>query len=373
MTRRTWRSTALVVLTAAVVAGALAGCTPAPTTTGVTVPEKSISGPAVSADGRWVAFLAGSDLYLYDRSSGSSSLVVHGAGTPAISGDGRYLAFVSMLDLTGNGASHRDVFVWDRTTAEVTQLTHGNGDSGMSTYDESSPPVDISVDGRVLAFTTKATDIVPGGNRSGSLVALDRDTGVASVIASPMSGHADNPSLSGDGRFVSYTLHAIDEYRGTIHRLDRSTGEDLVLDPGYGSSISSDGKRVAYERFLGSGGSEAVVWTAEEGGLVPTKVVDPTTDGGYRGVPDISADGRTVAFMHQPSPTDAHPRFWPFDVFVWDLDTDALTRVTDGGDPSWSGYPTISSDGRTVAFVTTSDLVVPGARTQAALGIWHRP
>ncbi len=242
---RSMRRIAPTPLAAAVVALALvlSGCTPAPTTTAVTVPGSSTSAPAESVDGRWTAFLAGddanaSDLYVYDRTTASSTFIAHGAAAPSISGDGRYVAFTSSADLLGTGPHHRDVFVWDRTTHGLSQVTHGNADSGVDdgAGDLDHRPQAISADGRILAFTTQATDLVPGGNIAGSMVSVDRSTGAVTLERPGNPGRpALDPALSADGRYLSFVQDFVQWPDGPatgtrVHRRDRATGTDVDID-----------------------------------------------------------------------------------------------------------------------------------------------
>ncbi len=380
MTRRTWRSAALVALTAVVMAGTLAGCTSAPTTVGVSVPGMNTTAPAVSADGRWIAFLsvaqpgmnAPGDLYVYDRTTATTTFVAHRTGLPAISGDGRYVAFMTNADPLGTGTYYRQVFTWDRVTGALAQLTRGNADSGDEDSGAGSRPA-ISADGTVIAFATAATDVVPGGNTSGALLAVDRTTGATSLVRESAGQVLSDVDLSHDGRYASLIVHARNFPRGTVHRLDRATGTDLAIDDALSASISGDGSRVAYERFGSDQTSVTVLWDAGDGTAAPTTTVDPAAGARYRGMPSISSDGSAIAFARQGFFDGVTPESMTWDVYVWDIDTGTLTQVTQGGRTGWSVYPSMSGDGRTVAFLTTASTVVPTAsNTTATVAVWHR-
>lgn len=142
--------------------------------------DASSGSPAISGDGRVVAFgtttvdntgeFVYSRVFARDRLAGTTaqmSLDVHGADpndssiSPAISGDGRYVAFASAAtDLVagdGNGAS--DVFVRDRTTGTTRRASVDA--LGGEANDRSSFP-DLSADGRYVAFASRATNLVAG-------------------------------------------------------------------------------------------------------------------------------------------------------------------------------------------------------------------
>ena len=138
--------------------------------------------PAISADGRYVAFGSDasnlvpgdtngtSDVFVRDLRSGTTQRVsVATDGTqangdsdsPAISADGRYVAFASYASnlVPGDTNGTADVFVRDlrsgttRRVSVATDGTQANGDSG-------SPA--ISADGRYVAFESDASNLVPG-------------------------------------------------------------------------------------------------------------------------------------------------------------------------------------------------------------------
>ena len=138
--------------------------------------------PAISGDGRYVAFVSGAtnlvrgdrnrsaDVFLYDTSPGSTVLVSRGAkggaangasGLPAISADGKMVAFQS--DASISCAPSRcpaavedinllpDVFLFDRATAAVTRISDDRTGGWMAP--SVGPALDAS--GRVVAFTSR--------------------------------------------------------------------------------------------------------------------------------------------------------------------------------------------------------------------------
>jgi len=157
------------------------------TTTGAQLPKGTSILPAVSADGRWVAFASTSPLeatgravndespirhvYLRDRSSGTTLRVsrsprgapLDGDSTlPALSGDGRFVAYASdatnLADNDGNRAS--DLFLFDREkedTILVSRAANGAVAGGMSTNPS------LSSDGRFVAFQSDAANLVCAG------------------------------------------------------------------------------------------------------------------------------------------------------------------------------------------------------------------
>lgn len=139
-----------------------------------TAPDKASDQPTVSADGRWVAFTstapllpsdddAYEDIYLFDRRSGALTHLIAGANhhvnNPILSADGRYVAFQTIAsNLFGEPSYDYDVAVLDRTDATIDLVsevpaggTPGNDDSQLH---------DLSDDGRIVAFTSTASNLV---------------------------------------------------------------------------------------------------------------------------------------------------------------------------------------------------------------------
>ncbi len=136
---------------------------------------------AISGDGRYVAFhstgtnLVSGDLddntevFLHDLSNGQTTRVAlsstgavgnSNSSAPALSYDGRYVAFGSQSDnlVTGDTNALRDVFVFDRqaaTTVRVSVSALGAQSDGASRYPS------ISGDGSAIAFDSAATNLVP--------------------------------------------------------------------------------------------------------------------------------------------------------------------------------------------------------------------
>jgi len=118
------------------------------------------------------------------------------SGSPSISGDGRYVAFSSvatnLVPDDTNGTS--DVFVRDRSTGVTRRASVAS--NGVQSDGDARDPV-ISRDGRYVAFVSDATNLVPGNGRRSFQVNLHdlatRQTSLVSVAI-------DGARASGDCR-----------------------------------------------------------------------------------------------------------------------------------------------------------------------------
>jgi hypothetical protein len=182
---------------------------------------------AISADGRYVAFTDqhrvgqdrwGKDVYVRDRLGGKTSLVsvstdgVRGDGLsfgPTISGDGRYIVYTSYADnlVPGDVGGFADVFLRDQVAGTTELLsTSATGEFGNA---YSAGPT-ISADGRYVAFSSLATNLVPGDvNRSIDVFIKDRVTGRTDLVSRSSSGApgdrgSGGSAISADGRFVAF-------------------------------------------------------------------------------------------------------------------------------------------------------------------------
>jgi len=252
---------------------------------------------------------------------------------PAISADGMAVAFVSYASnlVPGDGNSRRDIFVWDKSSDTISRVSLST--SGVQSGYESLNPA-ISGDGRFVGFDSRAPNFVVGDTNASSDVFLrDRLTNVTtriSVSASGVQGEAGstNPSISGDGRYIAFESDANNLVSGDLgsHDIfvkDRVTGTVRLI------SLTWDGKPANFR--------------CEK--------------------PNISNDGRFVAFISSATnlvPIDTNNKQ---DVFLVDTLLNTITRVSVAGDGSEANDNSIgvslSSDGSRIAFVSYANNLVP--------------
>jgi hypothetical protein len=174
-------------------------------------------GPRISANGRFVLFRGvsadivpgstGSQLYLYDRTTRAVRRVAappppyHSAAHPSISDDGGRVAFTSTSGVT------TDVFVADTTTGAVRRVSETPAGAPAN---GASSEVDISGDGRQVAFATFATNLAtPDSNGMRDAVVRDLESGAFTRVSvgagnAEGNGHASAPALSRDGCIVAF-------------------------------------------------------------------------------------------------------------------------------------------------------------------------
>ncbi|MGH8637946.1 MAG: TolB family protein, partial [Burkholderiales bacterium] len=303
---------------------------------------------AIAADGRLVAVVSMarllpadtnslSDIYVLDRTSGTLTLeTVSPNGTvsngtsdnPRLSAGGRYLVFHSVgTNLTGlpDRNDVQDVFLRDRQAGITRRLSLGL--AGQEANANSAVPA-IDDEGAFVAFVSSATNLAPedDANGAGDDVYLVRvATGVISRVSLDNQGRqfdfAHSPSLDANGRLVAFT--ARERATPPAQRGGSKTLRDVAV----------------YVRDVTSGVTTCISCAR-----------DDARDGLPAFAPDLSADGRSVAFAVQSEPQRS-------DVAIHDRSSSVTTVITRKANARSAG-PRVSADGRAVVFESwASDLL----------------
>jgi Tol biopolymer transport system component len=327
----------------------------------------SIAG-GMSADGRLVVYSSdapnlvehdtnrATDVFLYDRGSGVTTRLSVGrggrqangsSGFPAISADGRYVAFTSLASNLVGGDTNRapDVFVRDLHTGRTTRVSVSSRGAQArcgAVGCESTEPA-LSANGRVVAFQSSAVNLVPHDtNRLGDVFVHDLRTGRterASVTSSGAQAGRDKtnngsnaPAISADGRYVVF--HSADS---NLVPHDTNRAFDVFVHDRRGGRTT----RVSVSRSGVQANQESL------------------------GALSISRDGRYVAFTSLASNLVPGDRNDITDVFVRDLRRGGTSLVSlgaandQGGDSSAVGGTAFSANDRYLAFSSYATLV-PG-------------
>ncbi|MEG4277599.1 calcium-binding protein, partial [Microcoleus sp. MON1_C1] len=318
--------------------------------------------PSISADGRFVAFASDASNLVPGDTNNSEDIFVRDiltnttigvsvdstgnpgnnfSGNPSISADGRFVAFTSVASnlVPGDTNGYIHVFVRDLSTNTTTRISV---DSAGNQGNRGSLSPSISANGRFVAFTSVATNLVPGDtNNSLDIFMRDLSTNTTTRVSVDSAGNQANNgsgdlSISADGRFVAFSSNAANLVPGDTNNNYDVFVRDLLTNTTTRVSVSSSGEQ-------GFGDSSS---------------------------PSISADGRFVAFSSSAAnlvPGDTNNGD---DIFVRDLSTNTTTRVSvdSAGNPgnNRSFASSISADGRRVAFSSSAANLVPGDTNNGA-------
>jgi Tol biopolymer transport system component len=340
------------------------------------------SDPVLSADGRFVAFASFAsnlvtgdtngtwDIFVHDRWDGTTQRVsIDSLGaqagsrsfSPAISGDGRFVAFLSRASnlVEGDTNGDEDVFVHDRLTG-ITERVSVAFDGAQADDDNFDPA--ISANGRFVVFDSPATNLVADDtNGTWDIFIRDRLTGTTERVSVDSSGNQTDgdsfdPAVSADGRFVTFDSYASDLVEGDANGAwdvfvrDRQEETTTRLSVGFdGAEADSDsfapapsaaGRFVTFYSIAtnivpgDSNGTWDVFVHDQQSGT--TERASVSADGGQANDvssrPAISADGRFVSFLSRSSNLSPLDTDTLSDLYVRDLGgSDNQPPIADAG------------------------------------------
>lgn len=351
--------------------------------------------PSLSGDGSRVAFVTSSrlhpddtddhpDIYVKDVATGELQLASRAANGdksqgrsfhPAISADGRRVAFVSGA---GNldPAGQTGVFVKDLASGSVLRA----GPAGEQLV--------LSADGSKVAFETLATGLDPRDtDEAPDVYVVDIETGSVTLASTSTDGVKANgdffhgsraASLSADGSMVAFAsgatnLHPDDTddhvdvfvknlVTGELRLVSTAADGTKATASSFAPSLSADGSILAFRSYASnlvpdfSGGFGQIFVKDLTTGAIQPASLSATGERADRGAadPSLSADGTRVAF--NSSSTNLHPAATDLlsDVYVKDLTSGAvhLASVSAAGHKgnNTSYQVSLAADGSAVAF-----------------------
>ncbi|MDQ2985195.1 MAG: hypothetical protein M3R13_00570 [Armatimonadota bacterium] len=281
--------------------------------------------------------------------------------------------------------------------AQLTQLVSLAYDGAQGNGDSPLVGAKISADGRYVVFRSEASNLIGVGNDTNGysdIFRRDLVSGATERISVDHDGgeifgfDCNNPSVSADGRFVTFGTTADnvvpgdtngfpdvfvrDTFLGTTTIASLADDESFGNERAFHSGISEDGNLViflSYASNLVPGASGGQVFVRNLAAGTTTLV-----SAGPGGVPgdgvsgetqiSLSADGRYACFASNATNLVASDTNNQGDIFVRDMLLGTTARVsvsstgTQGNGQSFS--PTISGTGRYVTFSSFSTTLVTG-------------
>lgn len=257
----------------------------------------------------------------------------------AISADGRRVAFTSGAAnlVSGDTNGRIDVFVRDVATGRTTRASVSSSEAqGDRSSGDGAPS--ISADGRYVAYTSRATNLV-AQDTNGTLDVFVRDLDAGTTRRVSVTNHgrqsngpSQDPFLTASGGRVAFRSEAMNLVRHDTNRASDIFVRNLTTRTTRRVSVSSREHQGNCGSFNGGG---------------------------------MSRRGRFVVFSSCASNLVRDDTNRAFDVFVRDRATGTTRRVSVGGSEAqakgFSGETTtISSDGRYVAFNSDAANLVRG-------------
>lgn len=331
-------------------------------TTRVSVSSAGLEGnapsfaPKISANGVFVVFASNasnlvtgdnngrSDIFVHNRLTGITTLVSKGftgkpgngdSLSPAINANGQIIAFDSFATnlVSGDTNGKRDVFVHNRANGKTVRVSVDS--AGVAGNLRSLTPA-INASGNLVAFASKATNLIPPGQDNNGVEDIfthnlvTKKTVRVSVDSAGNEGNAGSsePALNANGDVVAFASESALEAADT----------NLIND--------------IYVRNLKSGKTTRVsVSSAGQQANLPSNS------------PAISADGLIVAFKSSASNLIIGDTNFDRDIFIHNRLTGITNRVsvdTLGKEANLDSIsPAISAEGRYVAFQSLASNLVP--------------
>ena len=390
--------------------------------TGISVNSQDPQGlgsqdPAISSDGRFVVFESNADnlvpgdtngvvdVFVYDSTTNITSIIsidplgnvgdaasgtLNDGTIPAISENGRFVAFESTANnlVSTPTPATWDIFLRDRDSNTTTLISNNlNPNLDVGGNGDSRNPV-ISDNGQYVAFASVADNLVSGSANNFSNIFVNTLNGEPIQVSVGLNGNAISPAISADGRFVAFELeisatesqillHDRDSNNnGIFDEINATTTQVLIDSETFGQNatfseptISADGRFVGFESLVPGDDLRIFVYDRDPNSNQPLSQVSVNSAGeaanGLSSEHDLSSDGRFVTFASQATnlvPEDIDPTQ---DIFIHDRDPDGngifenngITRFVGGGGNS-SFQPTLSNDGRFVAFESAANDLV---------------
>lgn len=311
---------------------------------------------------------------------------------PAMAGLGRYVAFESNATnlVAGDLNFVQDVFLHDMLLGTTEMVSVGLG--GTMANGESKRSA-ISADGNRVAFTSLASNLgALDFNLTYDIYVRDRLAGTTTRVSESSLGVEGNglstrPAISADGNSVAFRSLASNLVPNDLNLIDDIFVRDLVAGTTERVSVSTgglEGNATSDRPTVSGDGSRVAFWSDADNffpGDLPltrdifvrdriagtTTLVSVSLTGmpgnGPSSRPSISDDGRFVAFHSDASDLVAGDTNLAADVFVRDLllgTTERVSVTTSGGQGNGlSSVPVISADGRFVVFRSIADNLVP--------------
>jgi hypothetical protein len=340
-----------------------------------------ISPNSISGDGRYVAFASEADnivvgdtndvrdVFVRDLATGSmklvsaatNGLIADGVSTDgAISPDGRFVAFTSSADnlVAGDTNRKQDVFLRDLQVGSTVLVSVNTNGAGPGNYDSYDPMV--SSNGLFVVFRSMASNLAPGTNYGVIENLFLRDMQAGATYKLTATGASVAPAaMTPDGRLIGYGDSTIFSGQGYVKVWDTRSRSVTYTGPFFnavnGVALTPKGTRLVY-----SGGSIGSYLYAHDFTSGSNWIVSPISSGSTNLQSlRLSVNGRWLAGLQVSPYSGANKQVFLYDVLTGSSTPVSVNYISRQLANGVSDSVDISPDGRFIAYRSAATDLVP--------------
>lgn len=320
-----------------------------------------------------------------------------------LSRDGRYSVFITRASnlVTGDTNNQPDVFLRDHATDTVTRLSLVTGQELATGVDDRA--LALSDDARFVVFGSNDDELLPVSSSFDQLFLLDRNSGLMTLVTGSVDGGTANGqsllgSVSGDGRYVAfssratnlvpgdtngvYDIFVYDSQLDTTERVSVGLGNTESDDNSFGPQITPNGRFVTYQSRATNLIDRPVVSATNaylyDRQTLSTQILNVSSNDELSvnrfadafGI-SISDDGSAVAFNFEGDLVDTNNSETRGRAYLRDL-TAGVTQQVSNDSGRVSGSVWISADGQGIAYAEERDLHEDDRNQRQDVYFWDR-
>ncbi len=321
---------------------------------------------------------------------------------PSISADGNAIVFESLAsNLVQDGITGVHIYIYNISTNQFKRVSVSNtGAAGNS----NSTRADISSDGNLVVFTSFASNLISNTGSVGNVFLRNIANNKTILVSKSYDGStADNMStrsqISGDGRFVTFESKATnlvpadtndlrdifiyDVLNDTIQKISSADDGSQTNGDSARPSISDDGRFVTYMSIASNidlidnnSRYDIFLWDRKTNkSTLVSKTFDDSLMLVHNRDPYISGNGKFIAFISDAKNLVPNTNATPRHLFLYNIETDSISLISQSSTGIQANdinfIPRMSNNGRFVSYVSkASNLVNNDTNNSADLFVY---
>ena len=309
--------------------------------------------------------------------------------SPSISADGNKIIFESTAgNLINDGISKRNVYLYDIVTNQFERLSVSNSGTAGN---KNSLHADISHDGTLAVFDSFSNNLADNSGGKGNVFLRDIVNKTTILVSKTYDGNTPNgasslPQISGDGRYVVFhskasnlalndtnglrDIFVYDVINNTVQKVSTAHDGSITNGDSNTPSISNDGRFITYISVANNidlsddnNKYDVFLWDRQTGtSKLVTKTYDGTPLVANNRNPYISGNGKYIAFISDAKNLVPNTNATFRHLFLYDVNADSISlisRSTNGVQANNANLiPRISDNCRFISYVSKANNLV---------------